>query len=446
MERRYGIPKQYEIREFNNLKGILRKSRDGKEKWIWEPMYEHIIIGRAYGKIVIAYKRHLSGEEFLRLADYRGKLLLRAPIYDILFGDGCLYIKTIRQATGQIEWCLVDTSFEGGLFVGDFQIVDRSTRMPFHIQRGIASILVRLPDGNERELELCAGKITVPAVIRANTLKIKEEEITHYNVLVNSVENNIMLVRPYDGRLVKESTCIGEVGEYTGIIQDMLGGLEGVPKEKGDLLVSFLSRFEYLVNGIALPILHTFVSHRLTDKEKEKDGATLKAMIEQLDSGWTDLGDGFKVKLYTCQTLILALIKPEGRKITVAVHAIEREDDVLEPEGIAHLAEAYRETGNRTTALEIVKVGEKVYDDDDDQQLPYSVVQRKALVDTLRDYRYETVRVNYIDTKVVGSNGNKYGDIGLYIVICNNLAYLSRQQHDKGQEWVLTNICHAQIS
>lgn len=447
---RYSIPANYVIVDYNGLKGIQRKGKNGV-KWLWEPVYTHLIVSKTFGKILITHRSALSGEDFMRISDYKGDLQIDAPVYDVLFGEDFLYIRTIRPSTGQLEWCKVNNDFKGGLFLGDFEVLTRDMEMPYHVPKGRQFVIINA-NGEMKELLLDTGKILgkSPEQIEQPIVDMpvvpQNKYIPYCNVFINNEKSTVQLIDPADGRVVRQSIAIGELEAYTPIISMILGGLENIPIQRAEKLLNMLSKFEYYGNAIALPVLYQYCK----DRSNGDVDIIIDMMVSELEKDWYDFGAGFKAKIYTSGSIILTLIHVRDEKILTAPYMIRGEDGILEVCEVEDLVNCYKVTGTKTAQLKITSaVLDYTMTDEEDTkewETPYSIRQRQSMAVDVKEHKYQKIYVFNIVTNILGRDGVDNGDIYLNVAICDGFTYKSKGiAGGKAGEWVVTNNGHAEL-
>jgi hypothetical protein len=343
---KYSIPNNYTVKDCNGLKGLTRAGKSG-EAWLWEPIYTHLIVSKTFGKILICHKSSLSAEDFSRISNYKGELALQLKVYDVLFGENCLYVRTI-SGTGDIGWYMIDESMTKGKFIGDFEIASRNPSMPFHIPVGTESLIIRV-DGKDKRLILHEGEIEDIKTSAPTAVKAPEEVVTHYNVYINPDNNTVQLLHPETDKMLVQSNSIGELPAYEVIIQGLLGEYDNVPKERAEKLIQILNEFEYYGNAIALPVLFEYIKAR----QGGDVDSVLTRIWDELKNGWKAISDDYKVKAYTSGSIVLVLLKTKTDRITVAPYMIQGADGILEVNEVEALVGAYKATGIKTTKLEV---------------------------------------------------------------------------------------------
>jgi len=439
---KYSVPKNYEIREFNGLKGIVRAGKKG-EKWIWEPIYKYLLVSKTFGKIMVAHLSAMTAEEFLTISFYGGEQAIKAKVYDVLFGENFLYIKT-EKSTGDIEWCKVREDLQGGLFIGDFDIPYRDRKMPFHIPIGVDSIPIRV-NGVDKKLMLHTGTIedVIPITSKAKPV---EEVITHYNIAINYNNNSLQLLHPVTNKALGQSNSIGEIEAYEDILKAMIGGFENVPKERADRLVQILGEFEYYGNAIAVPVLFEYVKSR----NNGDIDAILDCILAELRTGWKDIGESYKAKAYASGSIVIVLVKNKYNKIIVAPYMINGEDGIFEVQEVESLVNAYKSTKTKTVYLDIkeAELNETIDDEDETSEWPspYSIRQREAAASDVREFKYKEINIYYLGCNIIGADKNNYGDIGINLAICDSFTYKSKKRPGgRIGDWITTNIYAAKI-
>lgn len=448
---KYSVPANYNIVEMNGCKGIMRHDKKG-DKWTWDPFYSAILVGKSYGKILVAYREAISTDPYLKVASYNKQEHMPIKAYDIMFGENCLYIKTPHPKTGDLQWCLVREDLGGGTFLGDFEFMGRSREMPFHIPIGTTEMSVKLEDGKLKKLKLISGVMEDDSSLEARVERPKVEEppVTHYNILIDKEGKRLKLLSAADNRLIKESTCVGELEQYEGIIKALLGSMENVEKETAELLVAFLSKFEHYVHGMVIPLLYKYV------KDRSKQANTkelLNSMIKEATTGWF-IGDNNKeFKIYTQGTIILAMSKLSNGKITVAPYMINEGDDLLNNDEMLALVNCYRSNGFNTAKLDIklATMDEAITDLAELSQWPspYSVQQRVSFASDIKQFIYKEIDI-YVLTGTVtynSTNGESIKEeITISVALCENFTYKSKKKvNGKLADWIKTNTSAAQI-
>lgn len=448
MAKKYSVPTNYTVVELNGLKGIMRHDKKG-DKWTWDPFYNVLLVGKSYGKILVAYREAISQDQFLRISSYNKRDHMPIEAYDVLFGENCLYVRTYRESTGGAEWCLVREDLGGGKFLGEFELVNRDRVMPFHIPIGTTEMQIKLADGTIKKLKLLSGEIVDDdSLIHKKKEKVVEEPpVTHYNILVDAESKRLKLLNASNNKLVKESTCIGELETYTPILKQMVGTLEGIEKETGDLLVALLSHFEHYVHGIIIPILFNYVRDRNKGASVKE---TLKAMIKEVESGWFKGDNGKEFKVYTEGTILIAISKLKNGRITVAPYMITDDSDILTIEEIQALGGLYDGNDCNTAQLKIVSadLDEVITDETELKQWPspYSVKQRLAFASDIKQFTYNKIDIYVLNAAAMTDSGDVTGNIILNVAVCEDFTYKPKKKiSGKTSEWVRTNTSAAQI-
>ncbi len=447
-ELKYSIPKNYMIQNNGALKGLVRRGKNG-DTWLWEPVYKILIVSKTFGKIMVA---HLSAmpaagqeeEEYLTISSYNKEVALPGKVYDVLFGENVLYVKMVRRSTGEIEWCKVNEDLQGGIFLGEFEFIGRDRNMHFHIPVGTEEMLIKI-NGENKRLLIHTGEIKDPEIPKMVRKQAEEEVVTHYNVLVNPDTKTLQLLHPTRNSLIKQSNGVGEIEAYAEIINTILGGMENVPKERAEKLLEFINEFEHFGNAIILPILYEYIRLRKPGTNDE----ILDSMLKELKSDWVKVGR-YSIKTYTSVSIIVALVKTEGAKITVAPYMIKGEDGILEVKEVEGLINCFKSTGVKYNNLKIrdAVIDETIEDADEIRSWPspYSVRQRPSVAADIREFTYDIVNVIYVDANIMGKDNNNYGKIQFHVAVCDKFSYVSKKKiSGRTGDWVTTNVCHAQI-
>lgn len=457
---KYPIPSNYIVTEMNGLQGLIRRDKRGN-KWLWEPFYRFICVGKSYGKILVAYVPATGGidspdgvPDFMRIASYNQKEHINARVYDVLFGENFLYIKTDRG--NGVEWALVSPDLSGGKFIGNFELANRGTSIKFHVPIGTTEVKVLIKDPKTGEevckiLKLTTGELVNEASeIKIERKAIVEPQITHYDMIVGAEGSKIKLLNSDTKAIVKESQAIGEIEQYIGLFGLMFGETERIPKEVGDKFIAFTKRFEVMVNGSVIPVLYEYVKERNPGANISQ---ILDGMLKELDEGWSKGPDGEQYKCYTEGPVILILKKVKSGIILAAPYLIrsDGDDEVISEENIEALRACYRANGFESSQLKIVSIDCAATVTDENQlkhwPLPYSVLHRANLSQVIGRYTYACLEVYQVKCKIASDNGMEHGDLMLTVVACENLRYKPKSSATRGQtqSWVKTNISGLQI-
>lgn len=454
---KYPIPTNYVVTEMNGLQGLIRKDKRG-DKWLWEPFYRFICVGKSYGKILVAYLPAVGGfgeskdvADHLRIASYNQKEHINARVYDFLFGENFLYIKTDHGSN--VEWCLVSQDLTGGKFIGNFEIANRGEGIKFHVPIGTNELKIIVKDTKTGEdvhkiLKLTSGEIIDE--VKESKVKNKPIEIpiTHYNLVVGADGSKIKLLNSDTKAVVKESQAIGEVEQYISILEMMLGGLERIPKEIGDKLINFTRKFEVMVHGTVIPVLYEYVKSRNPNFNVEQ---IIDGMTAELDTGWSKSLDGKQFKVYIDGPIVVVLMQIKNGLIHVAPHIIKDDDSMIPEESIEAIDGCYNENAVQSVCLSELhsQLGATVTDEKQLKHwpLPYSVNQRTNFQQTIGKYTYKKLEVYQLKGKIVSDIGNEHGELSLVVVSCEDLRYKPKASITKGQNpaWVDTNIVGIQL-
>lgn len=454
---KYPIPANYVVTEMNGLQGLIRKDKRG-DKWLWEPFYRFICVGKSYGKILVAYIPAVGGfnesdstPDHLKIASYNQKEHISARVYDFLFGENFLYIKTDHG--NNVEWCLVSPDLTGGKFIGNFEIANRGESIKFHVPIGTTELKITVKDQKTGEdvhkiLKLTSGEVVDEVKESKPEKKTVDIPVTHYNLVVGADGSKIKMLNSDTKAIVKESQAIGEVEQYIAILEMMLGGLERIPKEIGDKLINFTKRFEVMVHGTVIPVLYEYVKSRNPNFNVAQ---IIDGMSAELDTGWSKSSDGKQFKIYIDGPIVTVLMQTKNGIIHVAPHIIKDEDSLISEESIDAINSCYNENGTESLCLSELhsQLGATVTDEKQLKHwpLPYSVNQRTNFQQAIGRYTYKKLEIYQLKGKITSDNGNEHGELSLVVVSCEDLRYKPKASMMKGQNpaWVDTNIIGIQL-
>lgn len=423
----YSVPKNYAIVEIGGLKGLVRRGKEG-DKWICKPVYRNIIVARSYNKIFICKDAGMY-EDYMVLTSYTGKLVLDTKIYDIIFGEEFIYIKTERKTTGTIEWCLLNDKLTGGIFLGDAEFIDRGFQQ-HHMRKFIKYTTIQIGDEIYR-IELATAKIEqeIP-----KETQVEEEAVTHGDVVfsmeneqakgsIKKDSNSIQIVNSSTKRLVVNSGPLGELESYQAVVVNILGGTEGIPIERCKEFVRFTRRLEKYANSLIFPVMYSYVTGKL-GSNTDKDAIT-KMMNEELESGWVNLG-GDLVKGYITGSVGVILTKRQEDRVIVTPFMINTAESEVDKQNLDNLLNCYKSTGNKNAKLTLIRESEIESEEgefDKLVKLPYCIEQRKGLAKSISDFNYGEVKLLEYTFDVIGIDNKSYGNLVLTTVKMSDFKY-----------------------
>lgn len=445
----YSIPENYEVREVGGLKGLVRKTKKGEE-WVIDPMCLDVAVAKCMGKILIAYKDMLTTKGYYRIINSRREILLDMPIIDLLFSKNYLYIKTIRPSSGQFEWCKVNEDFQGGKFLGDFDVLERFKHMPFHIPDKSDFIVVETPDGVRRRLYL---KEAVLEEIPIINMEAKQRYVVEsYKIGIDEENNQIHLYNAKESGNALKSYGIGEIRAYKKVIESILGGFENVPKDVAEpFFNNVVTRFESFGNFIGL--IPAFEIAKMKSGENQNPINILKHLVDELNSDWyefrlgSELDKLYGIKAYIINGIVMGMVKLPNGKITTAAYKIRGEDNVLDVDSVKNIVEAYKATGSKLVKIKVRDV--KAYEiEENNVELmpPYSVVQRKEFSKTIKEYGYNGIAYCMIEGDIIGVDNKIYGPVKFGLMLMKDFSYLPKKKQKVDPEWIRTNIHSVMIA
>lgn len=445
MAEKYSIPENYAVQQFGNALGIVRAGKK-ESKWIWEPFYNILLIAKTYGKNLVAYREITNTENYLTIANYNKTKILPIKVYDIMFGESSLYVRTDNRSTGDIEWALVNEDLSGIKFLGDFEVIDRAAN-PSYIPVGTLELKIRTEDGAEKKLTVSSGEITECYTKKVEKVEKVEEPLTEYKVVINADTKRIQMLGK-NGRVIKESYQIGELEQYVDLIGAMLGGSTVIPVKTGDLLIEFLQHFESHVHGMVLPILYTYEKDRSTEKKSLDE--RLKDMINEIKSGWFKW-ENKEFKVYIRGTIFLAMMREPGRRITVAPYMISTDNNIFTQEEFEALLKVYQMNGFKSTKLKLddIEVLEVITDESETSQYPspYSVKQRLGMAKGIKKYSYGKISEVELKGHLESESKHNAGELSITLSICEEFKYFQKLKNYKiSNGEVTTNISAIQIA
>lgn len=445
----YSLPENYIVKQVGGFKGLVRKTKKGEE-WVIDPMCLDVVVAKCMGKILIAYKDMLTTKGYYRIINTRREILLDMPIVDLLFSKKYLYIKTIRPSSGQFEWCKVNEDFQGGKFLGDFNVLERYKHMPFHIPDKSEFILVETPDGVRHRLYLKEAILEeIPVINREPKQRYVVES---YKIGIDEENNQIHLYDAKGSRNVLKSYGIGEIRAYKNVIESILGGFDNIPKEVAELFFNnVITRFESFGNFIGL--IPAFEIAKIKAAGNQNQINILKHLVDELNSDWYEFGLGsesdklYDIKVYIINGIVVGMVKLPSGKITTAAYKIRGEDNVLDVDSVKNIVEAYKATGSKLVKLKIRDV--KAYEiEENNVELmpPYSVIQRKEFSKTIKEYGYNGIAYCMIEGDIIGVDNERYGPVKFGLMLMKNFSYLPKKKQKIEPEWIHTNIHSVMIA
>ena len=437
---RYSVPENYKVQPMEvggkKLFGIMRNDKEGV-RWLWSPEYDILYVAKTFGKILIAYRLAEGGKSCLRISSYNKKWELPVDVYDVMFGENCLYVKVSNKRTGNIEWAAVNSELNGIKPLGDFEVVDRDSSLVY-IPIGKTELTVSAGD-TEKKLKLMSAELV--------DVKPKEpvrvEPIhTQYRVVINNEASKVEFRHPDNNRLLNASLSVGELEAYEPVIKAMIGNTDLVDLDVGDALIKFLGNFEHYVHGMVIPIIFRYV------KDRASKDASLLDIIKEMDNevrnkGWYKSEDG-EIKMYMDGSIMLLLLRDKTHTITVAPLMIDmgdEENSVFSPEETQAIWNYYNSVRHKTVRVCI----DTVYDyadltDDSDvadaMLAPYYIDKILKLVKTIKSYRFGKISERTIKWHLDGNDKhfeNRYG-------LCSNFCYTPKKNGKGEVSEVKTNV------
>lgn len=447
---KYSIPKNYIVTEnHSGLKGIVRRDKAG-DKVTWEYLYKFLTISKTYGKILVAHLSTLAearGENWITISNYKKERVVKAKVYDVLFGENFLYIKTVSNVKGTVEWCRVEEGLDKAKFIGEFEVVGRNPRYPHHIPVGTDFIIVKMEDGTTKKLMLHSGNLedySIPKPMPKATNKVQP----FYRVEIDEVENRLVAYHTETGEELLRSKSIGEIRMYSSVIKALLVNPEKALRIDVENLFKFIGKFENYGNALPLIILYEYVKACLPSVTEGEEGYIMPGMLDEIESGWVDIGDGVKLSVYFLATGVLALFKSPDGIITSAPYIIEAGSEMFTQDELGALDRAYKKTNSQAAYMSIAEISVESESRDPknakDWGLPYSINQRPEFAVDIRDYSYTVCNTFQVKGKVCDIYGAEHGEISIMLGLCRNFYYWSKNK-SRGQygEKIQTNTCLA---
>lgn len=457
MTKNYSIPDNYTIQSNGNLMGIIRKTKGGV-KWLWEPFYSMLLVSKTYGKIMVAYQEP-NDTTTIKLSSYNKKDYLRIPIYDILFGENCLWILT-DDASGNKSWCLVADDFKGGNYVGAIEFIGRQeSRMPFHIPIGQTYWRIKDTKGKIKRVNLMNGEISEdPDYILEKQKEerriLKERPVVEYKAIIDNNSKKVKFYNPWTNEIAFETVSIGDIECCQDLILKVLGeNLDAVPKHVAEGFAEFTRAFESYFDSTAFRLIYIYLSerHKYNDlidlmKDLVREVIISKDTNWGADSGWytDDKGDSWKVYFQGVILCVLFRAK-ESKRINVLTYVITEECTLFTPEELCGLVKSMESSDVKTLKIKLKHVDcESIISDEKEVSKfisPYVLQQRPAMAADVANFKYESIIEYSLQGDIVNSSDESFGDIEILVSIGKSFTYRSKKKvNGKYSDWIKTNI------
>lgn len=289
LSKKYNIPENYWVeRDESGLANLNRLGKNGNITQILRG-YPDIAIGRAYGKILIIFRSPmLSTNKYLV---YNSRLTDRYDIMcdDFLFANNKLFIQNIDK--GRRSWFLMHDNMTDGLWIGDFEIVERDKMFPHHLPKNVEAIRAIADDGVEVvfypkrsntfiEEAYDFGMPNKHEEISENGEK-QEEKPKLYKMKFNLEDSNIVLSS--GGKVIKTRRIFGLEG-LQSIFTSLLGGNSGITEGTVNKLMTLLSLFYGQADMECLVYLDEYLKSLEGDRYNNID-----SVLDYLSHSWDSL-------------------------------------------------------------------------------------------------------------------------------------------------------------
>lgn len=496
----YSVPANYKVETVNGAQGLRRITKKDTQ-WLYPPQFSTILVSKTFGRIMVAYTFGVGDNSFFRLATYNQKPILNMPIYDILFGENCLWVY-IQNSKGDIEWCCVNEDMQGGRFVGDIEFIERdaaTSQMPFHIPIGTKYYRIKDSNGSIKRIDLQTGDISDdPEYIRKQERearkKLENTPVDKYVVKFDNEAGRVLFVNKLLNKTVLQSNIFGDfemvkdmfIPSLLNLSEDDSKNIQlkrevSVSKEIAERFVRVSNMFESFFDCAALVALHRLV---LTKTNGNLSGEKILELLEdELGYALQDVKgfDGHYSrrhwykdnsnnywKIIIVQTVVCVLFKnAQSQRITSMSYPINPNDMVFTAESLTAIVQAIQSfDGKPIISVEINDIEkEDSYDAVDDynsnrrQALwcdkPYVVHQKEKKNAVVGGYKYGTVEIRFISATAISKDLEQLDDASLKqriqaddsmdfnfaVVLCKNFTYKPTQKTSTGGGWVRTQHC-----
>ncbi len=410
------IPENYKVfLGTNNLFGIVKISKNGKEDVIIPNFYIKALTARSYNRIYFMCVPVNADDGEVILRSYNGKTQFNGPIFDIKFGSDCIFVKTIEPSSKQISWALINKDLEVVKYLGDFVFsyynADKDNYIPIS---GKETVDVMRPNGLRYKLYKKTGELEECVVYTRKKEEEQELPPEFYDITLNFRKNSIS-INPFDKKTDREIAVINKLESYENLFNELLGVLpqksskevtvgrhtekevimtyKKIPTNKVEVFISIVRSVKSKDDGIAIIATSKYI------KEKNK-GITgndlMLAINKELNSGFTLIDEHgpenkkFYTKVMKIGSDLIAMIRfSKSNKIVCCMSALGSEK-ILSDDDLMYVLKYCESKGSKAEVLkvEVDKTFSLGYKQVPDNFIPRSIANNKDIRGRIKKFDY----------------------------------------------------------
>lgn len=425
-------PENYKEKVENGLYGLVKVSKDGKEKEVLRCTNLVCKAAKCYGKTYIMYMRAYNNEEnVIELQNHNGSVRFEQNIYNIMFGNKCIYALIEKNNNEDLRWVLVNKDLEIEKEVGDINVPDYYLEDTVYIKDNKERLEVTNDEDNKFWLELSSGDLE-PVTKRHREKRVESLiEPDFYTVVIDKQKNSISMCT--DKRIVRRNN-FKDIERYIDKIAELIELDYETEESEGNTVYTFWG-VENKVSNKLFSMIDKIGNYEnlkiidyMTEMNNSKSGLELlDAIIEELNNGFTplELDRKYGIKIYTFNDIILTVIKNEFDRVASYEYKVGKNLDIVSLDTIRELGLMYKKVNKKCIRFKVeVEKEHNIQDNEKSKfELPYSIINNKREKTAVKEWNYGCCK----EFELRLSTDEVKGNIKLKIRVCSDFNYKPKQ-------------------
>lgn len=449
------IPENYKVFQGNNnLLGIVKISKNGKEDIIIPSFYTRALTARSYNRIYFLCVPVNADEGEAILRSYNGKTQFNGLIFDVKFGADCIYVKTKEPRSGALGWVLVNKDLEIVKHLGDFTFtyynVNKDNYIPLS---GKETVEITRPNGVKCKLYKKTGEIEEYVVYTAKKKEpVVEAPPEFYDIKINCRRNSITLT-PTNKKVDSEIASINSIENYENLFTEFLQVLpekdgrtvtvgrheekeviityKKVPANKVEMFSNIVRSVRSKDDGISIVVVSKYVK----EKQKGLSGLALMTAINQeLNNGFTlvaedgPMGRKYYTKIMKLGSDLITMVRfSKSAKIVCCISQLGK-DKIVSDEDLLYMLKYCESKNSKTEVFKLDVdgvIGENSRTIMDNINIPRNIANNKDIRGRIKNYDYDYKRGFGLKAYF---NGDENRKIGFKLLIYDDFVFIPRRK------------------
>lgn len=426
-------PENYKEKTDRGLMGLIKVGKNGSEKDVMPCTNIICKAAKSYGRTYIMYIKAYNNEDnAIELQNHNGTLKCEHKIYNIMFGNKCIYALIEKENSEDLKWMLLNKELEIEKEVGDFDVPEYCLEDMIYIKDNKERLEVTDDKDNKFWLELSSGDLT--PVTKRHKEKKKQVEPDFYTVEIDDGKKSISMYA--DNREIRGNS-FSNIEEYINKIASLIDldydayeieegkekyiyKIDGVEKQVCNRLFDLIGKLGKNEN---LEILDYLMQLHQDSKGLE----LIDKMIEELTNNFAEvsLDKKYGVKVYGFNDELVILIKNELGRVACYKYKVGVNLDEFSMDNIKNMGIIYKYVKRKEVQYTIDILSEHKVEDGDKSKfkLPFSIESNKRDKQKIREYNYGYCKEFKIK---LGVNGIEE-KIDVKMRVCSDFNYKPKQ-------------------